>query len=62
LNVYIILGSERLVELEIELNRRHKIYKLCEALWSLNTEFDYTYIDTAPALNFYRLLALITAD
>jgi chromosome partitioning protein len=47
-NLSIILGSERLVELESELHGRHKIYKLREALVSLSKEFDHTYIDTAP--------------
>lgn len=61
-NLYIIPGSERLVELESELHSRHKIYKLREALASLSTEFDHIYIDTAPALNFYSLSALIAAD
>jgi chromosome partitioning protein len=46
-NLSIILGSERLVELESELHGRHKIYKLREALVSLSKEFDHTYIDTA---------------
>lgn len=58
----IIAGSPRLSELESELDSRHKIYKLKEALTSLNDEFDRIYIDTAPALNFYSLSALIAAD
>mgnify|MGYP000032349487 FL=1 len=61
-NLYIIPGSERLSELESELHSRHKIYKLREALGSLSKEFDHIYIDTAPALNFYSLSALIAAD
>lgn len=61
-NLFIIPGSERLTELESELDSRHKIYKLREALESLNAEFDHIYIDTAPALNFYSLSALIAAD
>lgn len=61
-NLFIIPGSERLTELESELDSRHKIYKLREALESLNGEFDHIYIDTAPALNFYSLSALIAAD
>lgn len=61
-NLYIIPGSERLSELESELHSRHKIYKLREALESLSKEFDHIYIDTAPALNFYSLSALIAAD
>jgi chromosome partitioning protein len=61
-NLDIIAGSERLTELESELHSRHKIYKLREALASLSKEFDHIYIDTAPALNFYSLSALIAAD
>ena len=61
-NLFIIPGSQRLSELESELHSRHKIYKLREALESLNNEFDHIYIDTAPALNFYSLSALIAAD
>lgn len=61
-NLYIIPGSERLAELESELHSRHKIYKLREALGSLSKNFDHIYIDTAPALNFYSLSALIAAD
>lgn len=61
-NLFIIPGSERLSDLESELHSRHKIYKLREALKSLSEDFDHIYIDTAPALNFYSLSALIAAD
>ena len=61
-NLWIIPGSQRLSELESELDSRHKIYKLREALASLKEDFDHIYIDTAPALNFYSLSALIAAD
>lgn len=61
-NLSIIAGSQRLSELESELHSRHKIYKLREALASLKDEFDHIFIDTAPALNFYSLSALIAAD
>jgi chromosome partitioning protein len=61
-NLFIIPGSQRLSELESELHSRHKIYKLREALEALSKEFDHIYIDTAPALNFYSLSALIAAD
>lgn len=61
-NLFIIPGSQRLSELESELDSRHKIYKLREALASLSEEFDRIYIDTAPALNFYSLSALIAAN
>ncbi|MGB1263775.1 MAG: ParA family protein [Cognaticolwellia sp.] len=61
-NLFIIPGSQRLADLESELDSRHKIYKLREALETLDNEFDHIYIDTAPALNFYSLSALIAAD
>lgn len=58
----IIAGSPYLDEIQSELDSRHKIYKLREALESLQGEFDRIYIDTPPALNFYSLSALISAD
>lgn len=61
-NLYIIPGSSRLSEIESELDSRHKIYKLREALQKLAGDFDRIFIDTAPALNFYSLSALIGAD
>ncbi len=61
-NLFIIPGSPRLAELESELDSRHKIYKLREALASLSDDFDRIYIDTAPALNFYSMSALIAAN
>lgn len=61
-NLWIIPGSTRLSEIESELDSRHKIYKLREALDSLREHFDRIYIDTPPALNFYSLSALISAD
>lgn len=61
-NLDIIAGSSRLSELESELDSRHKIYKLKEALDSLSEDYDRIYIDTAPALNFYSMSALIAAN
>jgi len=61
-NLFVIRGSERLKALESELDSRHKIYKLRDALDGLRDEFDRIYIDTPPALNFYSLSALIAAD
>ncbi|TRY29246.1 ParA family protein [Aliiglaciecola sp. M165] len=60
-NLDIIAGSPRLAELESELDSRHKIYKLKEALTSLSEDYDRIFIDTAPALNFYSMSALIAA-
>jgi len=61
-NLSIIAGSQRLTDIESELDSRHKIYKLKEALATLHEDFDRIYIDTAPALNFYSMSALIAAD
>lgn len=61
-NLSIIAGSSALGDIESELSSRHKIYKLREALSSIETDFDEIYIDTPPALNFYSLSALIAAD
>jgi chromosome partitioning protein len=61
-NLDLIQGSTKLAQLENELDSRHKIYKLRDALVDLNKEYDQIYIDTPPALNFYSLSALIGAD
>jgi chromosome partitioning protein len=61
-NLDIIAGSERLTELESELDSRHKIYKLREAVVSLKDTYQNIFIDTAPALNFYSMSALIAAQ
>ncbi len=55
-------GSPELATLERELESRHKIYKLREALDQLLEHYDRIYIDTPPALNFYSRTALIAAD
>jgi chromosome partitioning protein len=61
-NLDLIPGSDRLAQLENELDGRHKIYKLRDALTELRKTYDRIYIDTPPALNFYSLSALIGAD
>ena len=48
-------------DLMYRLESRYKIYKLRDALNSLN-DYDAVYIDTPPALNFYTLSALIASD
>lgn len=60
-NLHIIPGSPHLADIESELDSRHKIYKLREALQKLDGEYDRIFIDTPPALNFYSLSALIGA-
>jgi len=61
-NLSIIPSSPNLDQIEVKLESRHKIYKLKEGLEQLTEHFDRIYIDTAPALNFYSLSALIAAD
>jgi chromosome partitioning protein len=61
-NLDLIQGSTKLAQLENELDSRHKIYKLRDALVELNKKYDQIYIDTPPALNFYSLSALIGSD
>lgn len=60
-NLYLIQSHPELYELESKLEHRYKMYKLKEALATLDT-FDEIYMDTPPALNFYSRSALIAAD
>jgi chromosome partitioning protein len=58
-----IMPSHSLIaELESKLESRHKIYKLREALHELADDFDEIWLDTPPALNFFTLSALISAQ
>ncbi len=50
------------MDLEQELESRHKIYTHKEFLQSLNGKYEQVFIETPPALNFYSLSALIAAD
>jgi len=54
-------AHRELEDLQGKLESRYKIYKLREALESLNA-YERIYIDTPPALNFYTRSALIAAD
>ncbi len=58
----LISASSMLVDLEAKLEAKHKIYKLRDFLNNLHEDFDEIYIDTPPALNFFTLSALISAD
>ncbi|MFT3736306.1 MAG: ParA family protein [Rhodocyclaceae bacterium] len=58
----LMASSPRLEELMGKLESRYKIFKLREALEELSEDFDYVYVDTPPALNFYTRSALIAAD
>jgi len=60
-NLGVLPSDPRLEELQVKLESRYKMYKLREALDTLN-EFDEIFIDTPPALNFFTRSALIAAD
>jgi len=61
-NLSLISASYSLIDLESKLEAKHKIYKLRDFLNNLHEDFDEIYIDTPPALNFFTLSALISAD
>lgn len=61
-NLYLMPSHPELAMIERELESRHKIYKLRDALNKLHAEYEHIYIDTPPALNFYSRSALIAAD
>ena len=61
-NLYLMPSHPELANLERELESRHKIYKLRDALNKLSDTYEHIYIDTPPALNFYSRSALIAAD
>ena len=60
-NLLVMPAHAGLDELQSKLESRYKMYKLREALDTLEG-FDAVYIDTPPALNFYTRSALIAAD
>lgn len=60
-NLDLLASAPALDELATKLESRYKIYKLREALDELDA-YDFIYIDTPPALNFYTRSALIAAD
>ena len=59
--LFVLPADAALEELQAKLESRYKIYKLKEALESLDG-FDEIWIDTPPALHFYTRSALIAAD
>lgn len=61
-NLSLISSSHDLVDIQQQLESRHKIYKLRDFLGKLQDDFEMIFIDTPPALNFYTLSALIAAD
>mgnify|MGYP001975319637 CR=1 FL=1 len=54
-------ANPELGEIQSQLEAKHKIFKLRDALVKLSG-YDAIYIDTPPAFNFYTLSALIAAD
>jgi len=56
----VLPANAALDELHDKLSAKHKIYKLREALSSV--EMDEVWIDTPPVMNFYTLSAFIAAD
>jgi chromosome partitioning protein len=60
-NLFVLPADAALEELQAKLESRYKIYKLREALESLEG-FDEVWIDTPPALHFFTRSALIAAD
>ncbi len=60
-NLHVLAGDPGLEEIEAKLESRYKMFKLREALASLE-RYDEVYIDTPPALNFYTRSALIAAQ
>lgn len=61
-NLFVMPSSPELEHLHGKLESRYKIYKLKEALETLEEDFDEIFIDTPPALNFYTRSALIAAQ
>lgn len=60
-NLFVLPSSAGLDDLHGKLEARYKIYKLKEALDTLEG-FDQIWIDTPPALNYYTRSALIATD
>jgi chromosome partitioning protein len=60
-NLDIMPAHPDLSELMYRLESRYKIYKLKEALNTIDA-YQEVYLDTPPALNFFTLSALIAAD
>lgn len=61
-NLYLLPASNKLTEIESQLESRYKMFKLRDTLKELESRFDRIYIDTPPALSFYTKSALIAAQ
>lgn len=60
-NLYLMPADPRLEELGAKLESRYKMYKLREALDTLDA-YTRVFIDTPPAMNFYTRSALIAGQ
>jgi len=60
-NLYVMPSHPDLDDLQYKLESRYKMFKLKKNLDELQG-FDYIYIDTPPALNFYSRSAVIAAN
>ncbi len=58
----LMASHPELAEMMVKLESRYKMFKLKEALDTLDDKFDEIWIDTPPALNFYTRSALIAAE
>jgi chromosome partitioning protein len=58
----VLPSHPKLAEQVGKLESRYKIFKLREALAELDKHYDFIYIDTPPALNFFTRSALIATD
>ncbi|NRA44232.1 MAG: ParA family protein [Oligoflexales bacterium] len=63
-NLWLIPSSSNLADLQTKLESKYKIFKLKQALTELidARAYDEVLIDTPPALNFYSMSSLISAD
>ncbi len=59
--LHVMPSSGERDDLQAKLDAKYKIYKLRDALRSLD-DYDEIFLDTPPALNFFTLSALIAAD
>jgi chromosome partitioning protein len=60
-NLEVMPACPEMDELEAKLDAKYKIYKMREALGSIDG-FDAVFIDTPPSIGFFTLSALIAAD
>ncbi|MGB0663871.1 MAG: ParA family protein [Pontibacterium sp.] len=60
-HLFVMPSAYNLGDLQSQLESKHKIYKLRDALAKLSQQFEVIYIDTPPAFNFFSLSALVAA-